>query len=285
MFGGCIIFPSFGYSTTETNSSPSSNAVSERAQQEDNTNPFLVNFYQPTYFLPFYYTGNPYQQVYVNNTPDNQTIDSSEAKFQFSFKIPVWKNIFQHPSTLYLAYTQLNYWQVYNKSAFFREIDFSPEAFVANEINWHLSKSWTLNFLNLGIVHQSNGKGGDLERSWNRIYAETIFAKDNWMFSFKPWLAQQGADAAVPDGNMVKYLGYERILINYKFHKQIFSLQAQNTVESGFSRGGLQASWSFPLTTHLNAYTQFFSGYGQSLIEYNHYTNSAGVGISLSNWI
>ncbi|MFN7095894.1 MAG: phospholipase A, partial [Burkholderiales bacterium] len=26
-------------------------------------------------------------------------------------------------------------------------------------------------------------------------------------------------------------------------------------------------------------------GYGQSMIEYNHYTNSIGIGIALNDWI
>ena len=41
----------------------------------------------------------------------------------------------------------------------------------------------------------------------------------------------------------------------------------------------------FPLVNHFHGYVQGFSGYGQSLIEYNHYTNSASLGIAINDWI
>jgi outer membrane phospholipase A len=108
----------------ETESSP----VEERAEEEEEVaeNNFAITFYKPTYILPYYYTASPYNRVYLedNATPDGEKINSSEVKYQLSFKVPLWKNIFHHSSTLYLAYTQLSYWQL---------------------------------FLNVGVAHQSNG--------------------------------------------------------------------------------------------------------------------------------
>ncbi len=40
-------------------------------------------------------------------------------KFQISFKVPIWKNILDYPSTLFLAYTQRSYWQAYAHDPFF----------------------------------------------------------------------------------------------------------------------------------------------------------------------
>ena len=85
--------------------------------------------------------------------------------------------------------------------------------------------------------------------------------------------------------DITKYLGYERILFAFKFYRQEMSFQFQNTVESGFKRGSIIATYSFPLLRKLYGYVQFFSGYGQSLIEYNHYTNSVGIGVALNDWI
>jgi len=284
---GLICATVFCFATLAYADEPTANnAVDHRVEQEKAIldNPFSIGFYKPNYILPYYYTGSPDESVYENNTPDEQSINHQEFKYQLSFKVPIWQ--FNSISTLYGAYTQLSYWQVYNESPFFRETDYEPELFLANHIDKHLSDQWNLSFLNVGAVHQSNGYGGTMERSWNRLYAEGIFAKENWIISLKPWYILP--DNAIKDHNpnIVNYMGHGRVLVGYKFDSnQMLNVEARNLVESGFSKGAVQADWSFPITKHLNGYVQIFSGYGQSLIEYNHFTNSAGIGIALSNWI
>jgi phospholipase A1 len=235
--------------------------------------------------LPYYYTRSPYNSVYVNDTPNNEQIRRSDIKFQLSFKVPVWKNIFNYPSSLYLAYSQLSYWQAYNKTAFFRETDYEPELFVANEVNLPILKPWTINFLNLGVVHQSNGKGGMLERSWNRVYLEAVTSSDHWMFSLRPWYVIHDPSLRKYNPAIASYLGYGEVVLAYKYSHNVIAIQAHNLVEGGARRATAQLTWTFPFTSYLNGYVEIFSGYGQSLIEYNHRTNSAGIGIAMSNWV
>lgn len=263
------------------------NLVEERTLKENEISPnsFSIAFYKPTYVLPFYYTGSPYNKIYQNNTPQDEKLKNVEMKYQLSFKVPVWKNAFSRNASLYLAYTQLSYWQAYNQTAFFRETDYEPELFLANEINFHLFKTWHINFINTGLVHQSNGFGGNMERSWNRIYLEAIASSDNWMVSVKPWYVIHDGTMNKHNPNIANYLGYGQVLIAYKFCHQVFSLQAHNFIQSGGKRISGEFDWSFPITPYLNGYVQLFSGYGQSLIEYNHRTNSGGIGIALSNWV
>ena len=261
--------------------------VMKRVEKEEkiSANSFAINFYKPTYLLPYYYTATPYQRVYKNNTPDDLSVRHSEIKYQLSFKVPLWKDIFNYPSTLYLAYTQQSYWQAYNNMAFFRETDYQPEMFFANETNLHLSKNWLLNFINLGLTHQSNGFGGLLERSWNRAYVEGIFSTSNWMVSLKPWIIFHDSTFKKHNPNMGYYMGHGQLLVAYKYYHQVISLSTHNFVESGGRRAGMELNWSFPLTQYLNGFFDFYTGYGQSLIEYNHRTNGVGVGFALSNWI
>lgn len=261
--------------------------VEERAKKENEIPPnfFAITFYKPTYVLPYYYTASPYSSIYQNNTPNNESIKKSEIKYQISFKVPVWKNILHRPVNLYLAYSQLSYWQAYNKTAFFRETNYEPELFLANEINFQILKYWTINFLNLGVVHESNGKGGNLERSWNRVYLEAISSNDHFMLSIKPWLVIHDQSLQKYNPNIADFLGYGQVVVAYKFYHQVISLQAHNFIESGGKHATAELTWSFPITSYLNGYVDVFSGYGQSLIEYNHRTNSAGVGIALSNWV
>jgi phospholipase A1 len=248
-------------------------------------NPFSIAFYKPTYVLPYYYTRMPDNAVYEGQTPQGESLKKSEVKYQLSFKVPLWQRMFNLPSSLFFAYTQLSYWQLYDRDAFFRETDYEPEIFIANELNWHMFGAWHFNFFNIGAVHQSNGYGSSLERSWNRVYIQGIASNDNWVISVRPWVVFHDETYQRQNPNMSKYLGHEQITVAFKYYNQVLALEARNAIEHHGRYAGVTASWSFPLTKHLNGYVQVFSGYGQSLIEYNHRTNSAGVGIALSNWV
>lgn len=264
-----------------------SGPVDQRSHEEDKVTPnaFAIVFYKPTYILPFYYTKSPYYAVYQNNTPNNEKLMHTEMKYQLSFKVPIWKNIFGKPSTLNLAYTQLSYWQAYNRTAFFRETDYEPELFLENKVNLRFFKFWTINSLNLGAVHQSNGFGGSMERSWNRIYLELITSTENWMLSVKPWYVIHDSTYQNHNPDLVNFLGHGQVILACKYKRNVFSIMARNLIENGARHASAEIAWSFPLTLYLSGYVQFFSGYGQSLIEYNHHTNSLGVGFALSNWI
>jgi phospholipase A1/A2 len=259
--------------------------VQQRAklEQKQDNNPFSIAFYEPNYLLPFYYTGS-HRAAADYDTPDNQSLQHTEVKFQLSVKTPIWKNFFNQDNALYFAYTQLSYWQAYNHSPFFRETNYQPELFFANHVNKLLLSDWYLQFVNVGIMHQSNGRGGTYERTWNRVYLDTIFSKDNWMVSLRPWYVMPTASLNENNPDITRYLGHGRLLVAYKYHEQEFSLQAYN-MENGLHLTTTAWTWSFPLIRQLRGYTQFFSGYGQSLLEYDHHTNSVGVGIALNDWI
>jgi phospholipase A1/A2 len=244
-------------------------------------NPLGILFYYPTYIMPYYYTGRPARGIYQGATPNNQKLKNADFKFQFSFQIPVWRQFvhFHHTHlSLYASYTQLSYWQFYAKSQYFRETNYEPQVFVTS----NFLKNWLARF---GIDHQSNGRGGSLERSWNRIFLTLNVSRNHWLLSVEPWvmiLKRYSSDIDNPD--IARYLGHEQIVIAYQFTSQVeLSLLVRNIER--FRYMSQQIACSLPLTKHINLFIQVFHGYGQSLIEYNHKTTSAGIGISLSNWL
>lgn len=248
-----------------------------RSERKLEHNHWGISFDEPNYILPFYYTGIPKQDI--GDTPQNQSIKNEEFKAQLSFKFPIWPEIYGSTWSLGASYTQLSYWQVYDTSQFFRETNYEPAIYISD----HYLPNW---LATTGIVHESNGRGGTYERSWNRIYGELTFSGKSWMVSVKPWvLIFQKDSSDLHNRNIAKYLGYERIVIAYKYHRQVWSMMLRNSIESGFQRVGLECNYSFPIYGALNGYVQFFHGYGQSLIEYDHNTNSGGIGVALSNWI
>lgn len=260
----------------------SGSALQKKLHQEARItrNPLGILFYEPTYILPYYYTGSPDNEVYQQGgTPDQQKVMNQEFKFQFSFQVPLWHHMFHKPLSLIASYTQLSYWQVYARSQWFRETNYEPQIFLSS----NFKQNW---LIRTGFDHQSNGRGGNLERSWNRIFAELNYSHGGWLVGVEPWVLVFKRDSSDLDNpEIADYLGHEQIVVAYKFHNRVeLSLEIRN-IERLTSRMTEIGALSVPLTKHLNAYLQVFNGYGQSLIEYNHRTTSAGIGIALSNWL
>lgn len=44
-----------------------------------------------------------------------------------------------------------------------------------------------------------------------------------------------------------------------------------------------ELGWSFPITKHVRFYTKVFSGYSESMIDYNHRQTRYGVGVMLND--
>jgi phospholipase A1/A2 len=257
-----------------------SSALQHRLKQEEAANKTLfgISFDKPTYILPAYYTASPDNNI--GPTPDNQPVMNLEFKAQMSFKFPLWHHILHSKKwSLYASYTQLNYWQVYAKSQYFRETNYEPAVFVSYQYLPNL-------LISTGAVHQSNGRGGTYERSWNRIYANFALSGKQWLLNIEPWILifkPQSSDLHNKD--ITHFMGHGDVVFAYKLYDQEVSFMIRNVVESGFARGTEEIDYSFPLHGHIMGYLQYFHGYGQSLIEYNHKTNAGGIGIALSNWI
>lgn len=244
---------------------------------------YRIGLYRPTYVLPFYYTETPDSKVYQNDTPDNQKIRNADLKYQISLAVPVWEDMFGKKANMYLAYTQLSYWQSYSHSPFFRETNYEPEVFVRNRLS--NGKDYFLRFFDIGLNHQSNGRGGEQERSWNRVYADFVFGTKYWFASIKPWYILPDKMLNQNNADIRHFLGNGQVILSHRIGEQVFSGTFRNVLESGFQRGAVQLTWSTPISRNIRFYTQVFSGYGQSLIEYNHYTNGAGIGFMLNDWL
>lgn len=241
--------------------------------------PNFVSLYRINYLLPYYYTESPYNAVYKNNTPDNQDLMQTEFKSQFSIEVPLVHNFLYNKNlSLHASYTQLMYWQFYARSQYFRETDYEPTLF----INYHLYRNW---LLSSGFNHQSNGKGGEYERSWNRIFGIIQFSGEKWFTKIDAWgLIFQEQSSSLHNPDIEKYLGHEHLTFAYKLSDLVLTLELQN-IESGLTRGYVMGSLSYPMTNHMNLYAQYFNGYGQSLIEYDHRTQSFGLGVSFNGWL
>lgn len=262
--------------------------VDQRVIREVSTveNPFVITPHRPNYVLPVQYTTNPHNESYEGNLPAGKGLDSIEMKFQISMKFPLAFNLFGKKNSLWVAYTQQAFWQAYNSSisAPFRESNYEPEIFMS----FNIDSDWfgiRPKYLNIGLDHQSNGRSDPYSRSWNRIYADFIFEKDNLVVSIKPWYRIPESRQNDDNPDIEKYLGYGELNGIYVMGNYSVDFMLRNNLRASDNKGAIQLGFTFPLWGKLRGYVQYFNGYGESLIDYNHSTQSLGVGIMLTNWL
>lgn len=245
--------------------------------------------HKPNYFLLGRYTDKvnykPYETYFRAVNDPSIGLDNIESKFQLSFKLKAAEDLFGRGIDLWFGYTQQNHWQVYNKSisAPFRETNYEPEVFASIPTDYKIL-GLRGRFVNVGFVHQSNGQSNILSRSWNRVYAQAGFEYgNNFGLTLKPWyrLPEKSDDDDNP--NITRYLGNFEAVASYRLLNHTVSMLARSTYD--VKRGFAQFDWSFPLQDKLKGYVQFTTGYGESLIDYNHKQNTFGIGISLSDWM
>jgi len=259
------------------------------SDKENILQPFTLMSHKPNYFLLGAYNSDGYNSSYFEEQYNEESIhlDDTEAQFQISLKVPLGINLF-NTFDVYAAYTNRSFWQLYNSeiSSPFRETNHEPEAWVQFTPGWEI-----FGFKNsanaFGVVHQSNGQGGVLSRSWNRVFANFVFQRGNFAIGFKPWIriSESAEDDDNPD--ITDYLGHYELRAGYKWNEHVFSVMSRNNLESGFDRGAFELGWSFPLWTYpyVKGYIQYFRGYGESLIDYNQHVNRIGIGFSLTDWL
>jgi phospholipase A1 len=260
------------------------------AEREAAARPFSIMAHRPNYFLAAAYNTEGWQSA-VAPQEDGAGADANEdleSQFQVSLKVPLAVGLLGDRMDVYGAYTNRSFWQVYDRenSEPFRETNHEPEMWLQFGNDWGIF-GFTNSVNTIGWVHQSNGRSGLSSRSWDRLYATLVFERAHWALVFKPWLwaSPDKDDGDNPD--IDRYMGHGEFRLIYGRKGHVFSTMLRNQLESGFDRGALELSWSFPVFDYpyLRGYVQYFYGYGESLIDYNHKVNRLGVGISVTDFL
>jgi len=251
---------------------------------------FNLRAYKPVYLLPLFWTSKLNQTPYSPN-PNNYVLDSmglkdTEAKFQLSFKTKLAENLFGDNGDLWFGYTQTSRWQVYNAgiSRPFRETNHEPEALLVFRNGYRLG-GWRGRMLTVGINHQSNGRSDPHSRSWNRLMFNIGLDRKDWVLMIRPWV--RIAESADNDNNpdISDYLGRADVTLTRVLRRHEISLMARHSMRGGArSHGALRLDWGFPIYGEFRGHLQLFSGYGESMIDYNHNATYIGLGVSLLEW-
>ncbi len=247
---------------------------------------FGLRPYRPNYLLPFGYTDHNYKEW----TPTDGIYKNFEAEFQVSLKLAFKKDLLGLGETWYGAYTQRSFWQLYIESAPFRESNYNPEVFVTFPVG---SKEYFgLKSLTFGYSHVSNGQGNitktdnsskypelqNRSRSLNTLFTKAIFQHGPFLFDFKLW-TRIGILDDNPD--IMDYYGYGSAKALYFYKNNLFSFMGRYNLST--QKGAVEFTYSYPgYLDGVYFYFKVFSGYGESLIEYNEKLTKYSVGFAFS---
>lgn len=251
---------------------------------------FRLTSYKPFYITAGRYSTNPNNQPYSENpnysSPTQSEYNNYEAKFQLSFKTKILQDMFWGKADLWLGYTQRAHWQIYNTnlSRPFRELNYEPELLLNIPVSYQFL-GFRGRTLGLAANHQSNGKDLPTSRSWNRIIFHAGLENDRWAIVLRPWIRISDEDDENP--LIMDFIGRGEATVVYNMGKHQLYALATNSLRFGGelpNRGSLQLNYVFPVRANLRGHIQFFDGYGETLIDYNHRQTTIGLGVSFIDW-
>ena len=225
-----------------------------------------IELYKFNYLLPV---------TYAKNIP-NDSRKSVETKFQISLAKPLFYDVFGLRESLVAAYTQTSWWQITKKSSPFRETNYQPEIFLNFASPKYLEQIGVKN-LKFGLLHESNGRDGTNSRSWNRAYVQGDLVYGDLTISPRVWsvIGEKNDNKEI-----LNYIGHGDLRLSYKLNDQIFSLMLRNNLHfDKTNKGAAEISYMFPIfSSGVYGYLQYFTGYGESLIDYDRHTDKIGLG-------
>ena len=236
---------------------------------------------------------SPHEPIYFLWGPDEPNI-----KFQFSLKYELFNprgSLAQAAPGLtgfHLAYTQTSFWDTEAGSSPFFDTSYKPELLYLYEdpdADWLPGQS---RFdLQLGLQHESNGKDGAESRSLNIAYVRPVFTFGD------PGTGRGFFVAAAPrlwgylgdlydNPDLYEYRGYGDLKLITGWRDGL-QLAAIGRLGNDWDKGALQLDLSYPLRRFLSGnldlylHAQYFTGYGESLLEYDEKGDSFRVGVSM----
>lgn len=230
-----------------------------------------ISGYEDSYFIGSY-TNNLNKQTYVDGGfEDADGLQAMEMKFQFSLSVPIIP--ISQSSAVMFAYTQKSLWQLGNNdiSSPFRETNYQPQFFLMHQSNMLL-----FNSAEAGYMHESNGQTSSLSRSWDRMYVALERLDGPVEYGIKGWYVIKDEDN---NEDITDYLGnYDAW---FKVGNKIGTFDTRFTYNFDTNKGGVEAGYTLNINKFIGIYAQVWTGYGETLVDYNHDQTRVGIGMKL----
>ena len=153
-----------------------------------------------------------------------------------------------------------------------------------------LDGGWRLRYAGLSLNHQSNGQSLPLSRSWNRIIVMTGIELDKRVqLTARVWARVPEKSDQDDNPDISDNIGRAEIAGFWNVNKtNTLGVTLRHSLRS-HSRGSVRLEWQRAIGTPradgepsgLRFHTQFFSGYGDTLLDYNRRRKVLSVGLSL----
>jgi phospholipase A1 len=238
----------------------------------------LLTFYKDNYFLTGFTA-------------------SREVKFQFSAKFDLWPN--RGPHAVYFAFSQKSLWNIYQKSQPFAENNYAPELFYSYfhaPGRYDPAPGCGFFLERVGFVHESDGEDVARSRGWNRVYGESRFACYDSVHHYAALTLQVWYPVSARDNtDIAQYLGYGELSLGVGSERgqgwlgdwevALHARKGTRDLKTGSLE--LNARWRprygqfWRFTPYL--YGQLFTGYGETLLNYDHALTAIRVGIGFSD--
>ncbi|MEO8934671.1 MAG: phospholipase A, partial [Xanthomarina sp.] len=212
---------------------------------------FKLNSYQPFYVMPIHWSNRINQQpksVGAEQVFDEPLgLQTTEVKFQISFKTKVLQSFLFGKGDLWVGYTQMAHWQVYNRklSRPFRELNYEPEL-IANFPMDFKFLGFQVKMAGVGLNHQSNGRPDPISRSWNRVIFHVAMERDNFQIYLKPWIRLDANSEDDDNPEISDYLGRAEANIIYRKNGHSINILMRNSLSLKDNHGSLQFNYMYP---------------------------------------
>lgn len=197
--------------------------------------------------------------------------------------------------SIWFAYSQQSNWQLFSGdlSRPFRTTDHEPELIYIYPLEAELPWGWHLRYTGLSLNHQSNGQPLPLSRSWNRTMLMAGMEKGQQFHLLgKLWYRQSENTDDDDNPDISDLIGRAELAGFWNVNPDhTLGVTLRHSLRAD-SNGSVRLEWLRKLgdsgfagnNSGLRLHTQLFSGYGDSLVDYNRRRTVLSVGLSLVDW-
>ena len=235
-----------------------------------------------------------------HNATSALSFKNTEMRIGLSVRTKIAQSLLTHDQplkrdSLWFGYSQQSNWQIFSGdlSRPFRTTDHEPELIYIYPTDLALPLGLRLRYSGISINHQSNGQPLPLSRSWNRTMLLAGIEKGSTFHVHgKLWYRTPDGDGTDDNPDIADLIGRAEVTGYWNVNPDnALSLTVRHSLSSD-SRGSTRVEWLKKLgssgfvgsNSGLRLHTQLFSGYGDSLVDYNRRRTVLAVGLSLVDW-